>query len=243
MSVLTAARTLRDAVSAYPDRAPHGDVAVILNPLDYAWSLHSQYVERFAPDGKRVQAVFLGMNPGPWGMAQTGVPFGTPDLVRDFLGLDAEIRIPANTHPKRPIRGLTSPRNEVSGQRLWGAVRDRFGTPEAFFERFYIANWNPLVFQGETGKNLTPDKLPKAFLAPCRAACEAHLVALLETLQPEMVIGVGRFAERQAREVVKRHALDIAVGNILHPSPASPLANRGWLQAALPQLEALGHPW
>ena len=36
---------------------------------------------------KRV--VFLGMNPGPFGMAQVGVPFGEVAAVRDWLRIDA----------------------------------------------------------------------------------------------------------------------------------------------------------
>lgn len=46
-------------------------VGVIYNPVDYAWEPHHNYVTRYCQGPKEV--LFLGMNPGPFGMAQTGV--------------------------------------------------------------------------------------------------------------------------------------------------------------------------
>ena len=243
MSVLYAADTLRRAVAAEPGRAPCGSVAYILNPLDYAWALHQSYVKRFAPAGHRVEALLVGMNPGPWGMAQTGVPFGSPDVVRDFLGLRGKVVEPAHTHPKRPVLGLKSPRSEVSGTRLWGAVQQCFGSPEHFFERFFVVNYFPLVYQSATGVNITPDKAPADLVAEPLAASDAHLVAVIRALKPQAVIGVGKWAQRCVRRLVVAHSLPARVGGILHPSPASPAANRGWFEAASKQLDALGHGW
>jgi single-strand selective monofunctional uracil DNA glycosylase len=48
------------------------------------------------------------------------------------------------------------------------------------------------------------------------------------------VIGVGGFAERRARLALAGQSC--AVGTILHPSPASPLANRGWSKIIEKQL-------
>jgi single-strand selective monofunctional uracil DNA glycosylase len=239
--VLDAARRLREAVADYPRRAPVGQAATILNPLDYAWSLHRAYIERYAPPGHTVEAVLLGMNPGPWGMVQSGVPFGEVGLVREFLRLEGVVEPPANSHPKRPILGLDCPRSEVSGQRLWGTIRDCFGTPEAFFERFYVANYCPLAFQSETGANVVPEKMPAEFMAPCLEASSRHLVEVVEALRPHMVIGVGKWAEKRARAVLAD--TDLRTASILHPSPASPAANRGWAEQVLGQLRDLGHPW
>ncbi|GIW72155.1 MAG: single-strand selective monofunctional uracil DNA glycosylase [Planctomycetota bacterium] len=243
VTVLEAARRLREAVRDYPARAPAGRVAYILLPLEYAWELHAAYCRRFAPPGHRVEAVLLGMNPGPWGMGQTGVPFGSPDMVRDFLGLRGRVRQPARMHPRRPVLGLDCPRNEVSGQRLWGAVRDCFGTPEAFFARFYVANYCPLLLLAASGANLTPERAGRALLADCLAAADLHLERVLRALAPRTVIGVGRWAAARARAVVERAGLGMRTGMLLHPSPASPQANRGWRELALAQLRALGHPW
>ncbi len=49
-------------------------VTHVYNPLSYAKHNHNLYLETYGVGPKEV--IFLGMNPGPWGMAQTGVPFG-----------------------------------------------------------------------------------------------------------------------------------------------------------------------
>ena len=112
-------------------------VTHVYNPLDYAWKPHRLYLESYGASPKEV--IFVGMNPGPWGMAQTGVPFGEIGMVRDWLGVEAEVVRPAREHPKRPVDGFGCKRSEVSGRRLWGWARDRFGTPAAFFARFFTA--------------------------------------------------------------------------------------------------------
>lgn len=211
-------------------------VTHVYNPLDYATASYSKYLERFAAGPRDV--VLLGMNPGPWGMAQTGVPFGEVSMVRDWLGIREPIGRPAREHPKRPVRGLACPRSEVSGQRLWGWARDTFGTPERFFSRFFVANYCPLSFIEESGRNRTPDKLPAAEREPLFAACDEYLRALKAHLSPRYVVGVGAFAEARARAALD--GADVTFGRILHPSPASPAANRDWAAGATRDLLKLG---
>lgn len=233
--LLQAAKTLRGDVDRLRFSSP---VEYVYNPLGYAWEAHREYLERFADSPKRV--IFLGMNPGPWGMAQTGVPFGEIAAVRDWMGLQGRVGKPAAEHPKRPVTGLDCPRSEVSGRRLWGWAADRFGSPEAFFERFFILNYCPLSFmEGETGRNRIPEKLPKEERTPLFAACDRALRATLEALEPTWVVGVGAFAEKCASRVLGGDTT-IRVGRVLHPSPASPKANRGWAPQADAELQALG---
>ncbi len=208
----------------------------VYNPLEYARACHDQYLDRYAHPP--CEAMFLGMNPGPYGMAQTGVPFGEVSMVRDWLGICEPVLAPKKQHPKRPIQGFDCKRSEVSGTRLWGWARDTFGTPERFFERFFIANYCPLVFMEESGLNRTPDKLPASEREPLFRACDKALRALVEYLQPRLVIGVGTFAEGRARAALE--GTDVRVGRILHPSPASPAANRGWAEQVNRELAALG---
>jgi single-strand selective monofunctional uracil DNA glycosylase len=211
-------------------------VTHVYNPLRYAKRSQEVYLERFARRG--IEALFLGMNPGPFGMAQTGVPFGEVNLVRDWIGIEEPVGKPRNEHPKRPITGFACTRSEVSGRRMWGWAQERFESAEAFFQRFFVWNYCPLVFLEETGRNRTPDKLPVAEREPLFAACNTALVRMVEYCQPRLVIGVGKFAETRAREVLGH--LDVEFGTILHPSPASPMANRGWAPQAERQLAALG---
>ena len=231
-TLIDAARTLSDAVDALPFAPP---VTHVYNPLDYAWNVHRRYLERYGAGHKRV--VFIGMNPGPFGMAQIGVPFGEIASARDWLGLEGPVGQPRITNPKRPVEGFACTRSEVSGQRLWGLFRARFGTPEAFFAEHFVANYCPLVFF-EDGRNLTPDKLPVAEQRPLLAACDTNLRTLIGALQPEWVIGIGNWAEKRATEALA-DLPGLKFGRVLHPSPASPAANRGWAEAATKQLLAL----
>jgi len=228
-----AARALADEVDALRFGAP---VSHVYDPLRYAAAAHEAYVRRYARGKKRM--VLLGMNPGPFGMAQTGVPFGEVALVRDWLGIEAPVGKPPREHPKRPIEGFACTRSEVSGARLWGALRERHGTAERFFAERFVANYCPLVFMEASGKNVTPDKLPLHERTPLQAACDRHLRAVIAALEPEWVIGIGRFAREQARRALS--GVTVQIGEILHPSPASPAANRGWAEQADRQLRALG---
>ena len=231
--VLTAARELVGAVETLRFRPP---VAWVYNPLDYAWAAHEAYVRRFSTGRRRV--IFLGMNPGPFGMAQTGVPFGEVAAVRDWLGVQAEVKSPRKVHPKRPVEGFACERSEVSGRRLWGLFAERFGSAEKFFAEHFVVNYCPLAFMDEGGRNLTPDKFPAAEAEPLYEVCDAHLRAVVEALEPDWLIGVGDFAEKRARLALAE--TNVRFGKILHPSPASPAANRGWSAAATKQLKEQG---
>ncbi len=211
-------------------------VAFVYNPLVYARAAHAQYLERYGLGPREI--VLLGMNPGPWGMVQTGVPFGEVGIVRDWLRIDAAIERPHCEHPKRPVLGYGCTRSEVSGARLWGWARDRFKTPKRFFSRFFVANYCPLAFLEETGRNFTPDKLPSAQRRKLETACDRALRDTVELLQPKFVIGIGKFAERRAQ--VALEGVDVKIASILHPSPASPAANRDWVGKATAQLEQIG---
>ena len=210
------------------------------NPLVYAWEPHQIYLEKFAGGKKRV--LFLGMNPGPWGMAQTGVPFGEIAAVSDWMYINTLVAAPENEHPKRPIQGFGCPKSEVSGKRLWGLFSEIYPDAKDFFAEHYVTNFCPLVWMGETGKNITPDKLPKAESGPVDAACRRHLVKLIQQMQPEFLIGVGAFAEKQLKVTIAEYlpAYKGKIGRMLHPSPASPAANRGWAEAATKQLKDYG---
>lgn len=211
-------------------------VFYVYNPLIYAWKAHEIYLRRFGASRKEV--VFLGMNPGPFGMAQTGVPFGEICAVRDWMKIQAPIDRPALEHPRRPVQGFGCRRMEISGQRLWGLFAQRFGSPEKFFPNNFVVNYCPLAFIEESGRNRTPDKLAAQEKEPLARICDAHLRRVLELLRPKWVIGVGDFAARKAESVAGD--LPLRIGQILHPSPASPAANRDWAGKATAQLAGLG---
>lgn len=211
-------------------------VRYVYNPLYYAWQPHRRYLERFGHGSRPI--LLLGMNPGPFGMAQTGVPFGDVEMVREWIGIEADVDRPPNEHPKRLVKGFQCGRREVSGQRLWGWARQRFATPERFFSSFYVANYCPLVFMTENGRNHTPNSLRSAERGPLFEVCDRALRATVDHLNPDYVVGIGQFAEQRAIAALSGRPLKI--GRILHPSPASPAANRGWDTQAEAGLRAIG---
>jgi len=211
-------------------------VTHVYNPLEYAQRPHELYLERFGGAPKEV--VLVGMNPGPFGMAQTGVPFGDVGFVRDWMRIEAPVGSPVDPHPKRPVTGFACTRSEVSGSRVWGWARDRFGDPDAFFSRFFVINYCPLVFLEATGRNRTPDKLLAEERRALQEVCDRTLRAAIEVLQPERIVGVGVWATKRARAALGDQGAPI--GTVLHPSPASPKANRGWAPQAESDLRALG---
>ncbi|MCE2540473.1 MAG: single-stranded DNA-binding protein [Acidobacteria bacterium] len=194
-------------------------------PLDYAWAPHRLYLERYGRGQPEI--LFVGMNPGPFGMAQTGVPFGDVAMVRDWLGIEAPVERPADEHPRRPVLGFGIGRGEVSGARLWGWARERFGSPERFFRRAFVWNYCPLCFLDDGGRNVTPDKLhPRDARERLFAVCDEAFAGALAQLRPDVVVGIGRFAADRARPGAEKFGA--RCGTAPHPSPASPLANRGW---------------
>jgi single-strand selective monofunctional uracil DNA glycosylase len=208
----------------------------VYNPLEYARESYRQYHAKYASTPKEV--VFLGMNPGPWGMAQTGVPFGEINAVRDWMKINAPVGTPVDMHPKRPVLGFACPKREVSGTRLWGWAKKTFQTPKRFFSRFFVANYCPLLFIEDSGRNRTPDHIRVTERNPLQAVCDHALRKTVDHLKPRYVVGIGKFAEKRARIALSDHK--VKIGMITHPSPANPKANRGWEPVIVKQLAALG---
>jgi single-strand selective monofunctional uracil DNA glycosylase len=233
MQLIEIARRLRADVDRLTFRAP---VAYVYNPLAYAWAPHCEYLERYGNGCPPV--LLVGSNPGPFGMAQTGVPFGDATMVRGWLGIEGHVGRPAQEHPRRPVRGFACHRREISGQRFWGWARDTCGTPARFFARFFVTNYCPLLFLEDSGRNRTPEKLPSVERDALFTACDRALRATVERMRPRYVVGIGHVAAACAA-----HALEnagVMLGSVPHPSPASPAANRGWAQQMTRALDALG---
>jgi single-strand selective monofunctional uracil DNA glycosylase len=230
-------RTITDALVHEMDALTFGyPVAYFYNPLDYARLPYRDYIHQYGRGKKQV--LLVGMNPGPWGMAQTGIPFGAVPMVREWLGMGGGVRQPKHMHPKRPVTGFSCTRNEVSGKRLWGWAQERFGTPENFFRQFFVVNYCPLIFFDQNHRNVTPDKLKTSDRNRLFESCDKAIAETVELLQPEYVLGVGNFA--QGRIHVACRNLNVSIGKITHPSPANPLANRGWASLVEGQMQQLG---
>ena len=145
----------------------------VYNPLQYARNPYNEYLKRYG--GRPKEVVLLGMNPGPWGMAQTGIPFGEVSAVKTWLQIEAPVEKPHPIHPKRPVLGFECCRSEVSGRRLWGWAMRVFGTPERFFKRFFVSNYCPLLFIESSGRNRTPNQIRLSERKRLFEACDRAL--------------------------------------------------------------------
>eukprot|EP00871_Galdieria_phlegrea_P002685 jgi/Galph1/3417/GphlegSOOS_G2090.1 len=221
-SLLKIERSLAERTSKLHFDTP---VSHCYNPLQYAWLLHEQYVRKFFLPS--VKVLFVGINPGPFGMVQSGVPFGDTTIVKNWLGINGEIDsalLPNKIHPKRPIYGLSCPRREVSGQRLWGWARQGWGEAKQFFRGAFVYNYCPLAFMSTSGKNITPNNLDNSEKRVLLNICNAALSEVIDLIQPQVIIGLGNFAYEICRKESSR------VIKIPHPSPANPASNKYWSQ-------------
>lgn len=137
----------------------------IYNPLEYASETHAMYVRKYCTGEKKI--LFVGMNPGPWGMSQTGVPFGEINMVRDWLKISGPVGHPSKEHPDRKVVGFQCTRSEISGLRLWGLFQELCGIPENFFQCAYLHNYCPLAFMDVKARNITPAELKAIFISLC----------------------------------------------------------------------------
>lgn len=196
-----------------------------------------RYVRRYAKPGT-VRAMLVGMNPGPWGMAQTGVPFGEVKAVRHFLRMPPTTRLgrPSDEHGERRVSGLRCTRSEVSGRRLWWDwARTHYASADDFFETFFVYNYCPLMWLETTGCNRPPNRLPASEQHTFQAACDDALRIVRSALGVRVVIGVGTYARDRCKKALAQQMVEegVIVDSILHPSPASPAANRGWVDAVI----------
>ena len=223
--LIRAAASLRDDVGPIGrSLVSEGSVDVCYNPLDYAWDVHEAYLRRMGGSGART--VVLGMNPGPHGMGQMGIPFAATSVVRDLLGITGiPVGQPEPADSRRPVVGLEYPREEVSGTRLWGLLSEHYGDAGAIASRVFLVNHCPLMlFSGPRATNITPDKVGGKRARALLERCDQHLREVVAALDGQRVIGVGKFAESRARSALADEA--VGVVGCWHPSPASPLANR-----------------
>ena len=223
--LIRAAASLRDDVGPIGRRlVSEGSVDVCYNPLDYAWDVHEAYLRRMGGSGART--VVLGMNPGPHGMGQVGIPFAATSMVRDLLGITGiPVSQPEAVDPRRPVVGLEYPREEVSGTRLWGLLARHYGDAAAIASHVFLVNHCPLMlFSGPRATNITPDKVSGTTAQELLERCDEHLCEVVSIFNAERVIGVGKFAESRAKDALRGNSVEIL--GCWHPSPASPLANR-----------------
>ncbi|KAL2712687.1 single-strand selective monofunctional uracil DNA glycosylase [Vespula squamosa] len=231
-------------------------VAYIYNPIIYAFEVHAMYVQTYCNEPKKI--LFLGMNPGPWGMSQTGVPFGEISMVRDWLKLHGFIGKPSREQPDRKVTGFDCKRSEISGKRLWGLFKEMCGSPQNLFKHSYVHNYCPIALMDRKGRNITPAELKAIFILFFHyfyilikyflqgeeqkliyELCDQALSKIIQLLDIKIIVGIGRFAEKRAQIVVSADNLSVQVLWITHPSPRA-VGNQNWDQKTKQRLHDLG---
>lgn len=203
---------------------------IMYNVLDYAWDAWEQYITQYAKG--TAHTLVLGINPGPHGMVQTGIPFGNISTVQHYLNIQPNIQHDKiSPHPRRPVLGLTYTREEPSGKLLWGTIQEMYPNPNDFFSDFFVLNYCPLAFfsNDEKASNLTPDKLPKIYQSHIEILCSKHLAQYLVGFQITRILAVGKYTQQIAGKVLEGGGLDILmpkqkieVQYLTHPSPLNP---------------------
>ncbi|XP_018356662.1 PREDICTED: single-strand selective monofunctional uracil DNA glycosylase [Trachymyrmex septentrionalis] len=212
-------------------------IQYIYNPLEYASETHAMYVHKYCTGIKKI--LFVGMNPGPWGMSQTGVPFGEITMVRDWLKISGPVGKPSKEHPDRKVIGFQCTRSEISGLRLWGLFREICGNPENFFRYAYMHNYCPLAFMDGKARNITPAEIKGDGQKTLHEACDKSLIDIIQLLKVEIVIGIGNYAEKRAQLAVQTGGLPVQVIVLRHPSPRA-VGNQNWKEIAKKRLNELG---
>ena len=149
-----------------------------LQPAAVRAAAHREYLRRYARDAEarrlprhEPRAVGHGADRDPVRRGRGGAR-----LARDLgRGRPARARAPEAARS----RASRARRSEVSGARLWGAFAARHGTAERFFRERFVANYCPLLFLEESGRNRTPDRLAPPERRALFAACDEHLRALV----------------------------------------------------------------
>ena len=230
--IISRTKALSDAV----DSLSFSFDGYVYNPLNYAWNAHRQFLEKYVDH--KIDVLFLGMNPGPFGMMQTGVPFGEINAVKNYLKIDAQIAKPKFEHPARPVLGLDTKRSEISGLRFWGLISSVYPNPMDFFKTQTVFNYCPLGFlmNTKTAKNETPDHLPKPERDALEKICSDYLRDIIDILKPTYLIGVGKYAQSKLASVATSRTVD----SIIHPSPGNPQANNNWSGKTQIKLQEIG---
>lgn len=200
-------------------RAHFSFSGTVCDPLVYAWDNYEAFIRLSARAGQKV--LFLGMNPGPYGMMQTGVPFGDVMMVRDYLGISGDIDMPAAQPENKPIVGMKTTKREASGMKFWGMAAS-YGDPESFFSAAAVLTYCPLVFI-DGKRNVTPSELPRSDRRTIDSICQGYLERMMDILRPRKAIALGHYAEERLRKA----GIDDPV-YFPHPSPRNPSSSAFW---------------
>jgi single-strand selective monofunctional uracil DNA glycosylase len=210
---------------------------LVLDPSRYGERWHAPF-RRLYPPRARPLLVF-GLNPGPYGMAQTGIPF--TDLKRLAQGLPRLAAELARSGERLSLPGL-APSSlqpfltrtfESSSVRVHRFLRLAHGSAERAFREVVFVNPCPLLFIDRAlGENRTPADLPRALRAGVDEARVEVVSVAVARLRARGAIVLGRDAAAALSVPLRARLGERAVVEWEHPARAVPdIWARGLLAA------------
>ncbi len=219
-TLLTSSSKLSTSLNTLFPHYKTKDNHIVYNVFEYAWQGWEAYIHKCAKLSAKI--MLLGINPGPHGMLQTGIPFGSISAVRNYIGIhDADIKQPTVLHKNRPVDGMKYTKEEQSGLLLWNTIESLFTNSLNFFSHCFVINYCPLAFFTQKGENITPDKLGTEERKDVEHRCTSHLLEYLNIFNTSLILAIGRYAFNKA-QLLSRDLHIIPQKNIIyipHPSP------------------------
>ncbi len=227
----------------------------IWNPGLYGETWHARFRRLYRP-GQHPLVVF-GLNPGPYGMAQTGIPFtdirrlvsALPDLAAELRGRGERVEPPGLAPPG--LRPYLSRSFESSAVRVYRFLKKGWGGAERGWTEVVVANPCTLLFiDPAEGKNRTPADLARAArlrgsgrdqvrelvesFGRIRIRCA---VESIEALSPRGAILLGKDVQAALGPALRRILGEARVIPWEHPARAVP---ESWASGLLSALRRRG---
>jgi Uracil DNA glycosylase superfamily. len=214
----------REFCLATEELFPFKEEMISVNVFSYAIDPFLEYLEK-AERGS-VRTLYLGMNPGPYGMYRTGIPFCDFVTKREFLKITASVD--ETFIDVDAVRGEKpdEKRREVSGMRLWGLFESVYHSPERFFSSSLVLSYSPLIFFRSEGRraNIALSDVKSLDRKRIEKVSDEFLKRYIKELKCDTLVGIGDYAHR----ALVRCSDGERLLKIAHPSPANPAANGDW---------------
>jgi single-strand selective monofunctional uracil DNA glycosylase len=227
----------------------------IWNPGLYAASWHALFRKEYPASAGCI--LVFGLNPGPYGMAQTGIPFTDLKRLREHLprlakGLERRgCSLAGVGLAPRSLRPYLSRTFESSAVRVYRFLSRGWGSAEDGWRSVVVANPCSLLFMDAAGENRTPADLVGAVsrrtgslvaARRLRERCNAlrRLAAreAVRVLSPRGVVLLGKDAQRAMQTGIAPLLGPDSILGWEHPARAVPdrwamglleeIKRRGW---------------
>jgi len=195
----------------------------VWNPALYALDIYQEYLTKFPPEPGAILA--LGLNPGPYGMAQTGIPFTDCRTASGALGMEMTI-------PGKAPDDLISRLKKANGK--WRGTYERsslgmyrflilaWGDIKTAYRNWFVGNPCPLLFLDPERWNVTPADPRLRRMKEVGELRQRAVIGFSEILNPRGIVCFGKDVAKAVGEVAIRQVGPDRVVFYEHPARAVP---------------------